>query len=137
MSRTTRIRLLVAGALFAGLWLLQIVLGAAFPVVVSVALIAGPIVNWRAFFKLRAQERASQASSSSIIPIISLRTAKNTALLLAVASTGLASFGVFVVVRAIAPTIPPLTREQVLVLLTWPIFLLSGPAIEWLRFRVG
>jgi len=120
-------RLFAAALLAVVLEVLQVVLGEAFPVAIAAALILSPLVSWRAFRRLRVKHKRWPW-------IQSLRTAMFTALFLALISAELAGIGLFVVARALE-LVEPLTREQFLVLLAWPLLLLTGPAVEWIQYR--
>lgn len=120
-------RLLSAGLLAVALVILQVILGEAFPIAIAAALVMAPTLSWRAYARLRRKHR--------VWPHIqSLRTAMFTALFLALISTELAGIGLFVVARALE-LVPALTREEFLVLLAWPLLLLTGPAIEWIQYQ--
>jgi hypothetical protein len=123
-----RVRLLLAANLFAGLWLLELVAADWFPWIVSVALVAAPYVQWRAYRRLRVKHLADTS-------IQSLRSAMFTALALFLCSLSLAAVGLLVVVRAFG-WLPPIDREAFLVLLAFPLLLMTTPAVEWLRLQV-
>lgn len=105
----------------------ETVVGESFPIAIAAALILAPVISWRAFRKLHGKHKRWPW-------IQSLRSAMFTALFLALISTELAGIGLFVVARALE-LVPALTREQFLVLLAWPLLLLTGPALEWLQYR--
>lgn len=106
-----------------------VVTGDSFSLFVAALLIAAPFLNWRAYFRLRAKRADREALGLS--PIYSLRTAYYASLFLAVASTSLALAGLYVVLRAF-DLVAAFPRETFLLLLAYPLVLISGPAVEWL-----
>lgn len=124
-------RLLIAGALFVVLAALAALTGDAFAFIVAIALLAGPIINWTAFARLRGLRRLRAARG---LPVIrSLRSAYYASLLLAVASTVIAGLAGFTVLRAFPQLgVPPLPRTVYLLFLAYPLLLLTSPAFEWL-----
>jgi hypothetical protein len=117
-------RPLGAAVLLAILLALEFVVPTAFPLLVSVALIGGSSINWQAFWRLRSHYLADPS-------IVSLRTAYFAATLLAIASTSLAFVGILVAARAVN-LIDAIPREVVLIGLSFPALLMTGPALDWL-----
>lgn len=125
-------RLLGAIVLALGLVALEYALPVAFPYVVSIALLAAPAINWRAWYRLRAKLSASEILARlGEAPIVSLQTATNAALFLAIGSTVTASLGVFVALRALN-LVDAIPREVFLLILSYPPLLATGPAFDWL-----
>lgn len=129
--------------LFAGLVLLRAAAPDAFVPVVALGMMAAPVVNWRAWWRLRAKrmDRAARhALTGKEPPIESLRVATNNALLFAIGATVTAGLAVFVALRALEPlllewfgiTIGAADREVFLLLLSYPPLLAVGPALAWL-----
>lgn len=118
---------IVAVAVLLGI--LEAVAGELFVLVIAAVLVAAPLLNWRAFLRLRTKRR--DRADLGLPPIFSLRTAYYAALFLAVASTSLAAVGLFVVAREL-DVVGAVPREVFLVLLSFPLVLISGPALEWL-----
>ena len=125
----------VIGALVLFLLLVAVALAApdVFVPLVAVALLVAPAINWRAYVRLRrAREVADlRRRITGGEPIVSLRTAYNAALFLAIGSTVTASLGIFVALRALN-LVEAIPREVFLVVLSYPPFLATGPAFDWL-----
>lgn len=100
-----------------------------FLLVISIALIAGPFLQWAAFTRLRGKHIADKS-------IKSLRSAMFVSFFAATISTILAGIAGFVVLREIGVAKDPLARQTFIVLLAWALLILTFMAIEWLRLKV-
>lgn len=117
-------RLVAALLVMAVLIALQVLVPDVLPLIVAVALIALPILQWAAvgFFAARSLEDPS---------IISLRARVQDALALALAQTVGAALGLIVVLRAF-DVIPPVDRGVFLVGLSFALLMVAAPAVNWL-----
>ena len=117
-------RLAAAAVVMLALIALQLLTPELLPVLVSVALVALPIIQWAAvgFFAARSLEDPS---------IISLRARVQDAIALALAQTVGAALGLIVVLRAL-DIIPPVDRAVFLVGLSFSLLMVAAPAINWL-----
>ena len=117
-------RLLLAAMVFTALVLLQVTVPDILPVIVAIALIVLPIVQWAAvgFFAARSLEDPT---------IISLRARVQDAVALALAQTVGAFLGALVVLRALN-IIDPVDRSVFLVGIAFALLMIAAPAVNWL-----
>lgn len=117
-------RLIASLVVLLVLGLLNLIVPAALPILVSVALIALPIIQWAAvgFFAARSVEHPE---------ILSLRARVQDALALALAQTVGAAMGLLVVLRSLN-LIEPVERGVFLVGLSFALLMIAAPAINWL-----
>ncbi len=117
-------RLAAALTVLFALILLQLTVPDVLPIVVAVALIVLPVIQWATvvFFALRALEDPT---------IISLRARVQDAVALAIASTVGAVLGLIVVARQLN-VIPPVDRGVFLVGISFALLMTAAPAINWL-----
>ena len=117
-------RLAVAVALLLLLVLAQLVIPDVLPLVVCIALIVLPIVQWAAvgFFAARSLEDPS---------ILALRARVQDAVALALAQTVGAALGLIVVLRTFS-IIPAIDRGVFLVGLSFALLMVAAPAVNWL-----
>ena len=117
-------RIIAALLVLLALIVMYIVLPDVLPVIVAVALIVLPIIQWAAvgFFAARAVENPE---------IISLRARVQDALALALAQTAGAVLGLILVLRALN-VIAPVDRGVFLVGLSFALLMIAAPAVNWL-----
>ncbi len=117
-------RLASAVLVLLGLIALQVLAPDVMPLIVALALIVLPILQWAAvgFFAARSLEDPS---------ILSLRARVQDALALALAQTCGAALGLVVVLRALN-AIPPVDRGVFLVGLSFALLMTAAPAVNWL-----
>ena len=122
-------RLAIAVGLLVGVIALAWLAPDLFVPVIALALTIAPLVNWRAWSRLRSKRRDRRLSGAD--PIVSLRAAETAALFLAIASTVTSLLGLFVAARALG-LVEAVPREAFLVLLSYPPLLATLPAFDWL-----
>ena len=117
-------RIAAALIVLLGLVILQLAIPEILPVIVAIALIVLPIVQWAAvgFFAARSIEDPT---------IISLRTRVQDAMALALAQTVGAFLGALVVLRALN-IINPVDRSVFLVGIAFCLLMIAAPAVNWL-----
>ena len=117
-------RLLVAALLMAALILAQVLVPQVLPIIVALALVVLPIVQWAAvgFFIARSLEDPS---------ILALRSRTQDAVALALAQTVGAALGLVVVLRALN-VIDAVDRGVFLVGLSFALLMVAAPAVNWL-----
>lgn len=117
-------RLAVAAGLLGLLIVAELVVPEILPLMVCVALIVLPIVQWAAvgFFAARTLEDPS---------ILALRARTQDAVALALAQTVGAALGLIVVLRAFS-IITPIDRGVFLVGLSFALLMIAAPAVNWL-----
>jgi hypothetical protein len=122
-------RILFALGLLAGVIALATLAPDAFVPAIAATLIAAPVVNWRAWWRLRTKR--GDRRLRGLDPIVSLRSAESAALYLAIGSTVTASLGLFVAARALG-LVEAVDRQVFLVVLSYPPLLATLPAFDWL-----
>ena len=117
-------RLAAAATVLATLILLQVTIPDMLPLIVALALIVLPILQWAAvgFFAARSLEDPT---------IVSLRARVQDALALALAQTVGAALGMLVVLRALN-VIPGVDRGVFLVGIAFCLLMTAAPAVNWL-----
>lgn len=117
-------RLAAAVIVLAALILLQVTIPDMLPLIVALALIVLPILQWAAvgFFAARSLEDPT---------IVSLRARVQDALALALAQTVGAALGMLVVLRALN-VIPGVDRGVFLVGIAFCLLMTAAPAVNWL-----
>lgn len=117
-------RLIAAILVFMALVTLQLLVPTLMPLVVALALIILPIIQWAAvgFFAARSMEAPE---------IISLRARVQDALALALAQTVGAALGLILILRAL-DVIQPVDRGVFLVGLAFCLLMIAAPAVNWL-----
>lgn len=120
-------RLIGIIAMFLVLVVLEIGAPDLFTPVVAVVLVVSPIINFRAWWLLRHKHRTALALGKTVRSLDATYLVSG---FLLVASVSLAAAGVVTLLR-LAGVIDPL-GPVLLVLLSFPLLLMVGPAIEWL-----
>lgn len=117
-------RVAAAAITLAALIVLNVVIPDVLPLVVAIALIVLPIIQWAAvgFFAARSIEHPE---------IQSLRSRVQDALALALAQTAGAVMGMLIVLRSLN-IIPVVDRGIFLVGLSFALLMIAAPAVNWL-----